>query len=185
MIFFSFKQKIWLTGNCSYFIFIANISSVLKASVVSLPRIKTGSNAHMQSFFCLRAFKDTCRVLFHQQDSQPSQVGATLIPSLCWKGKARHFKDILRLFICAWLPEWEARLRRVRFGVFWYFNLSLLRSLLLVVLPCWVLAIGLGYLFIQSEYVNLCSPLSLNLCSLAPSFCWDFEWKKHWMSLSA
>lgn len=45
-----FFQANNLTRNCSYFIFIANISSTPKASVVSLPRMKTGSNAHMQSF---------------------------------------------------------------------------------------------------------------------------------------
>lgn len=43
-----FFQVSSLTRNCSYFIFIANISSALKVSVVSLPRMKTDSNALMQ-----------------------------------------------------------------------------------------------------------------------------------------
>jgi len=57
-------------------------------------------------FFCLRALKAACQVLFHQRDSWASQVCAALVLSLCWKGTARHFKDILRL--CSFVADFHS-----------------------------------------------------------------------------
>lgn len=110
--FFSLKRPTWLTGNRSYFIFIADISSAPQASFVSMPRTNPGCNAPVQGCFCLGALKETRRVLFHQWDSGASQAWAALVLSLCWKGRAGYFKDILRL--CSSVAEFQSE-RRIHF----------------------------------------------------------------------
>ena len=108
-----------------------------------------------------------------------------------WASAGRAWPGILRtfwVFLQLWLTSKSEKLiflcvRTALWG-FWYFNLSLSflsSSYCLCPVEC---GIRIGYLFIWWEYVNLCSPLSLTLCTLAPFFfCWNFEWRKHWVSL--
>lgn len=89
---------------------------------------------------------------------------------------ARYFKDILRLFICG-----DFQGEKVICFVYAYCSLGssdilaspsyAFLSLILVVFALLSVALGLGDLFIQYEYDNLCGPLSVTLCTLAPFLC--------------
>lgn len=108
-----------------------------------------------------------------------------------WASAGRAWPGILRtfwIFFQSWLTSKSEKLvflcvRTALWGS-GILTFSFLFSLLLTVFVPLNVALGIGYLFIWWEYVNLCSPLSLTLCTLAPFFfCWNFEWRKCWVSL--
>lgn len=104
--FFSFKHATWLTGNRSYFIFIANISSVPQASFVSVPRTNPGCNAPVRGLLLpWGSQRDTSGVISPTRLWGFAGLGCAVL-SLCWKGRAGCFKDILRL--CSFVAEFQS-----------------------------------------------------------------------------
>lgn len=101
----------------------------------------------------------------------------------CWKGTARGvlrtFWDFVQLSLTSRLSSSFISCTPTALWALLVFEplLPLLFSLL-VVFALQSVALRWGYLFTHSDYVNLCSPLSLALCTSVLFFSfWKFEWR--------
>lgn len=165
----------WLTGNCGWFAFIADTHNALKGRVVCLQRVKPGSHTGFASAWGLPQLHVRC--FFTNETLRVHR--AVLCSEALLEGHSQvswgHFET---LFNCPWLPGWAAHLcpaQQLLFGVFEPL-LPMLFSLL-VVFALQSVPLRLGYLFTHYEYVNLCTPLSLTLCTSVLFYFWKFEWK--------